>query len=68
MDLAALAANLSLDDMPFVRAIGDIFGKTDADLRRDVASLKRTCTEEVRPISPQFRCERPFANLLPYTS
>jgi hypothetical protein len=68
MDLAALAANLSLDDMPFVRAVGDIFGKTDADLRRDVASLKRTCTEEVRPISPQFRCERPFANLLPYTS
>ncbi|KAG0666349.1 hypothetical protein C6P46_004917 [Rhodotorula mucilaginosa] len=46
MDLAALAANLSLDDMPFVRAVGDIFGKTDADLRRDVASLKRTCTEE----------------------
>lgn len=53
MDLAALAANLSLDDMPFVRAVGDIFGKTDADLRRDVASLKRTCTEEVRPIPSQ---------------
>ena len=53
MDLAALAANLSLDDMPFVRAVGDIFGKTDADLRRDVASLKRTCTEEVRPIPPR---------------
>ncbi|GAA5862773.1 hypothetical protein JCM3774_001917 [Rhodotorula dairenensis] len=46
MDLATMAANLSLDDMPFVRAVGDIFGKSDAELRRDVASLNRACTEE----------------------
>lgn len=54
MDLATMAANLSLDDMPFVRALGDIFGKSDAELRRDVAGLKRTCTEEVRSRTPQF--------------
>ncbi|GAA6017851.1 hypothetical protein JCM8202_006173 [Rhodotorula sphaerocarpa] len=46
MDMAAMAASLSLDDMPFVCAVGTIFGKSEAELRQDVASLRQSCTEE----------------------
>ncbi|GAA5923191.1 hypothetical protein JCM3775_007461 [Rhodotorula graminis] len=43
---SAAPAVVVLEDMPLVRAIGSIFGKGDAELKRDVASLKRTCTEQ----------------------
>lgn len=48
---SAAPAIVSLDDMPLVRAIGSIFGKGDADLKRDVAALKRTCTEQVSTLT-----------------
>ena len=60
---AAAPAVVVLDDMPLVRAIGSIFGKGDAELKRDVASLKRTCTEQVRPLSLQARCGEPRLTL-----
>lgn len=53
VDLVSMAANLSLDDVPFVRALGSIFGKSEAEVRRDVAGLKRSCTEEVRSVFPR---------------
>lgn len=53
MDMTAMAASLSLDDMPLVCAIGTIFGKSEAELRQDVASLRQSCTEEVRASSCQ---------------
>ncbi|BGP51587.1 hypothetical protein JCM10450v2_007535 [Rhodotorula kratochvilovae] len=42
----AASPTVVLEDMPFVRAVGSIFGKADAELKRDVAVLRRTCTEQ----------------------
>ncbi|GAA5930579.1 uncharacterized protein JCM15063_002403 [Sporobolomyces koalae] len=38
--------SVNLNEMPFVQALGRVFGKTDIELRRDVDSLKRICTEQ----------------------
>ncbi|GAA6054101.1 hypothetical protein JCM3770_006173 [Rhodotorula araucariae] len=43
---APAAPTVVLEDMPFVRAVGSIFGKGDVELKRDVAVLRRTCTEQ----------------------
>lgn len=38
----------NVQEMPLVQAVGRIFGKTDAELTKDVISLRRQCTEKVR--------------------
>lgn len=38
---------INLSEMPFVQALGDVFGKTESELKRDVQNLKRICTEQV---------------------
>lgn len=42
-----VSANINLDEMPFVQALGKVFGKSDAELKRDVQNLKKICTEQV---------------------
>ncbi|GAA6018841.1 hypothetical protein JCM11491_006882 [Sporobolomyces phaffii] len=39
-------STVNLEEMPFVQALGKVFGKADADLKRDVQNLKRICTEQ----------------------
>ncbi|GAA6043218.1 hypothetical protein JCM8097_000332 [Rhodosporidiobolus ruineniae] len=39
-------AVVNLDEMPQVRAVGEIFGKSDEELKRDVAALRRVCSEQ----------------------
>jgi len=36
----------SVGEMRLVRAVGNLFGKTEADLARDVAGLRRVCTDK----------------------
>jgi len=43
-------APVDLSEMPFVQALGRVFDKTDAELKRDVQNLKRICTEQVELI------------------
>jgi hypothetical protein len=38
----------NLGDMPLVRAVGTLFGKTNAELTKDVVAIRRLCTEKVR--------------------
>ncbi|GAA6019542.1 hypothetical protein JCM10207_003737 [Rhodosporidiobolus poonsookiae] len=40
------SAPVKLEDMPQVLAVGSIFGKTDAELMRDVTALRRRCSEQ----------------------
>ncbi|GAA5994013.1 hypothetical protein JCM11641_004022 [Rhodosporidiobolus odoratus] len=46
LDFPPTSAPVNLDDMPQARSVGAIFGKTDAELMRDIASLKRACSEQ----------------------
>ncbi len=40
------SGSTNISDMHLVRAVGALFGKTEADLSRDVAGLRRVCTEK----------------------
>lgn len=48
--IPGLTTNIS--SMPFVKAVGQLFGKNHHDLTKDVISLKRLCSERVRPSPP----------------
>lgn len=37
----------NVQEMPLVKAVGRLFGKTNADLTRDVVAIRRLCTEKV---------------------
>ncbi|GAA5932210.1 hypothetical protein JCM10213_006785 [Rhodosporidiobolus nylandii] len=37
---------INLGDIPQARSIGAIFGKTDIELKRDIAALQRVCSEQ----------------------
>ncbi|GAA5951064.1 hypothetical protein JCM21900_005712 [Sporobolomyces salmonicolor] len=40
------AASINLAEMPFVQAVGSVFGKSEAELKRDVGALRRICSEQ----------------------
>ncbi|BGP03404.1 hypothetical protein NBRC10513v2_007138 [Rhodotorula toruloides] len=40
------ASSVNLDDMPDARAVGAIFGKSEAELKQDVVRLRRSCSEQ----------------------
>ncbi|GAA5876973.1 hypothetical protein JCM8547_001955 [Rhodosporidiobolus lusitaniae] len=44
--VAPSSAPINLDEMPQAQAVGAIFGKTDEELKRDIASLRRICSEQ----------------------
>jgi hypothetical protein len=43
----ASGPSVNIADTPLVKTITTLFGKTHADVQRDIAALKRTCTEKV---------------------
>lgn len=45
---SSTSAPINLDDVPQARAIGSIFGRSDAELLRDLNALRAVCTEQVR--------------------
>ncbi|GAA6063594.1 hypothetical protein JCM10212_000988 [Sporobolomyces blumeae] len=45
-DAAASAQSVNLAEMPFVAAVGKVFEIPEPELKRDVASLRRICTEQ----------------------
>jgi hypothetical protein len=40
----------NVHEMPLVRAVGKLFGKTTSDLTRDVIAIRRLCSEKVRQL------------------
>ncbi|GAA5911391.1 uncharacterized protein JCM6883_000082 [Sporobolomyces salmoneus] len=46
LDPSPTTTSVNLAEMPFVQALGKVFGKSESEVKRDVQNLKRICTEQ----------------------